>query len=97
MTVLTTGNVGCPKPIRDAYREDGDWSLYTRAFMKHLKQQRHALDELAELCNAQPAALLCYEADFTRCHRTYVARAIAQRSAVPVRHITAAGLVADAE
>lgn len=88
--------LGCPKSIRDAYKEDGDWSRYTRAFMKHLKQQRGAIDDLGKLCAEQPTALLCYEADYTRCHRTYVARALANPAAV-IWHITADGLKADQE
>jgi uncharacterized protein (DUF488 family) len=87
--------LGCPKPIRDAYKEGGDWARYTRAFMKHLDAQQPAVEELAKLCETQRTALLCYEADFHRCHRTYVARAVAERSGAQVRHITAAGLVND--
>jgi uncharacterized protein (DUF488 family) len=86
--------LGCPKPIRDQYREDGDWARYTSGFMRHLKAQQPALDELAALTSTQAAALLCFEADFQRCHRTYVARALAQRSGAQVCHITATGLVA---
>jgi uncharacterized protein (DUF488 family) len=85
--------LGCPKPIRDAYREDGDWVRYTKAYMKHLRQQQPAVEELAALCDAAPTALLCYEADFNRCHRTYVARAVAERSGARVCHITASGPV----
>jgi uncharacterized protein (DUF488 family) len=87
--------LGCPRPIRDQYRKDGDWQRYTRDFMAHLRQQQPALEELVGLTNAQPAALLCYEADFNRCHRTYVARAAAELSAAGICHITADGLVAD--
>ena len=87
--------LGCPKPIRDAYRADGDWQRYTTAFMQHLAGQQQALETLGLLCSAQPTALLCYEADFNRCHRTYVARAVARHSGVQVAHITAAGLVVD--
>jgi uncharacterized protein (DUF488 family) len=89
--------LGCPKPIRDAYKEDGDWARYTRAFMKHLDAQHAAVDELTQICAGQSTALLCYEADFNRCHRTYVARAVAERSGAHIRHITAAGLVDDSK
>jgi uncharacterized protein (DUF488 family) len=89
--------LGCPKPIRDAYKEDGDWARYTRAFMKHLAAQQAAVDELAKLCENQPSALLCYEADFNRCHRTYVARAVAEHSGAQICHITTAGLVDDSK
>lgn len=53
------------------------------------------VDELAALTIAQPTALLCYEADFDRCHRTYVARAVAKVTGAQVCHITADGLVSD--
>jgi uncharacterized protein (DUF488 family) len=88
--------LGCPKPIRDAYTKEGDWARYTRSFMQHLAQQRQAIDELASLAHEAPTALLCYEADFNRCHRTYVARAVAKRSiGAPVRHITPEGTIDD--
>jgi uncharacterized protein (DUF488 family) len=89
--------LGCPKPIRDTYRGDGDWARYTRSYLQHLDQQEPALEELASLSEAQPTALLCYEADFNRCHRTYVARAVAELSGACVGHITASGLVREAE
>jgi uncharacterized protein (DUF488 family) len=89
--------LGCPKPIRDAYKQDGDWARYTRAFMQHLDAQQGAVEELTRLCEAQPTALLCYEADFNRCHRTYVARAVAERSSAEIGHITSAELVDDGQ
>ena len=67
--------LGCPKPIRDQYRLDGDWKRYTVAFMDHLRQQSAAVLDLAAVCRRSTAALLCYEADSTRCHRTYEASA----------------------
>jgi uncharacterized protein (DUF488 family) len=87
--------LGCPKPIRDAFRRDGDWDRYTRAYLDHMRRQQPALAELAALSAAEPTALLCYEADFNRCHRTYVARAVAERSGALVRHITASGILED--
>jgi len=87
--------LGCPKPIRDAYKEDGDWVRYTRAFMNHLHLQQHSIEELAIAVQAQRTALLCYEADFNRCHRTYVARAVAAINQLLICHITAAGLISD--
>jgi uncharacterized protein (DUF488 family) len=87
--------LGCPRPIRDQYRDDGDWQRYTEGFMAHLDQQQPALEELASLTAEQPTALLCYEADFNRCHRTYVARAVAKSRDTEVLHITAEGVIPD--
>jgi len=80
--------LGCPKPIRDAYKEDGDWARYTQAFMQHLRQQQAAIEQLAQTAGTQPTALLCYEADFNTCHRTYVAEAVAVKTGSSVCHIT---------
>jgi uncharacterized protein (DUF488 family) len=88
--------LGCPKVIRDRYREDGDWVRYTQSYMKHLRQQQSAVEGLVAATDAQPTALLCYEADFNRCHRTYVAHAVAAQSGSAVCHITAAGLIKEA-
>lgn len=88
-------SLGCPKPIRDRHRANKDWTEYTAAFMKHLGTQRAAVDELAQVCAERPAALLCYEADAGRCHRTYVARGIAAVSGGEVFHINATGILGD--
>ena len=50
--------LGCPKPIRDQYRLDGDWKQYTVAFMAHLRQQAAAVRDLAEVCGRSTVALL---------------------------------------
>jgi uncharacterized protein (DUF488 family) len=88
--------LGCPKPIRDAYREDGDWARYTKAFLQHMGRQQTAIQDLVALTKEKRTALLCYEADFNRCHRTYVARAVAEQAGSSVCHITAEGLVREA-
>jgi len=85
--------LGCPKPIRDAHKADHDWARYTHDFLAHLRQQGPALETLAGLALARPTAVMCFEADFNRCHRTYVARAIADRAGAVVAHLVGAGVV----
>ncbi len=87
MGYLHIRSLGCPKDIRDRYRTDGDWAAYTTAFLKHLDEQAAAIEDLAALCQTKSAALLCYEADAERCHRTYVARAVAAKLDGDVLHI----------
>lgn len=88
-------SLGCPKPIRDRYRAVQDWGAYTASFMEYLGTQATAIDELARLCAEQPSAVLCYEADPGRCHRTYVARAAAAVVGGEVLHITSDAIVPD--
>jgi len=83
-------NLGCPKSVRDRYREDGNWKRYTEDFLKHLKTQGAAIAGLSDLVNSSNCALLCYEADFNFCHRSMVANAVRDYCGASVRHIKAA-------
>lgn len=79
--------LGCPKPVRDGYRQDGDWKRYTTGFLNHLKSQRDAIAELASLVQSSTCALLCYEANFNFCHRSMVADAVNKHCGADVAHI----------
>lgn len=83
-------DLGCPKPVRDRYREDGNWKRYTEGFVKHLKMQQAAIAELSDLAGSSNCALLCYEADFNFCHRSIVANAVRDYCGADVEHIKAA-------
>jgi uncharacterized protein (DUF488 family) len=86
---LHAPQLGCPKPIRQRYQTDGDWAAYTKSFFAHLRKQRAAITELAKLAQTTSACLVCFEADFTLCHRTYVARETHKHGAPSVVHLTA--------
>jgi uncharacterized protein (DUF488 family) len=88
--------LGCPKPVRDRYKADGDWQVYTRGFLAHLSSQKAEIDDLTRVARAQQACLVCFEADFGACHRTYVARAAHGAGAPAVQHLTARTVLADA-
>jgi len=79
--------LGCPRPIRTRYRNDGSWSRYTRDFLAHLAIQREPLESLVAVSRDRVCCLLCFEADFNACHRTYVARAAHDAGAPPVVHL----------
>ncbi|WP_261533404.1 DUF488 domain-containing protein [Burkholderia multivorans] len=83
-------DLGCPKQVRDRYREDGNWKRYTEGFLKHLKTQKVAIAELSELAGSSNCVLLCYEADFNFCHRSMVANAVRDYCGADVAHIKAA-------
>jgi uncharacterized protein (DUF488 family) len=78
--------LGCPKPIRDRHKETADWGRYIRDFKIYLAGQDEALAELRATVAAARTCLLCYEADYNRCHRTFVAEAISG-SGDEIRHI----------
>ena len=88
--------LGCPKPVRDKYREDGDWANYTRGFLGHLDTVKTEVRNLAATARDYRACLVCFEADCSACHRTYVARAVRASGGPAVHHLTAKTVFADA-
>jgi len=84
--------LGCPKPIRNQYREDGSWARYTAGFLHYLAQQDDVIAELSAMAATTTCALLCFEADYRYCHRSMVADAMHVASGLQVRHLQAAAL-----
>ena len=82
-------DLGCPKTVRDRYRDDGNWKRYTDGFLKYLKTQDAAIAKLSDLVRSSNCALLCYEADFNFCHRSMVAKAVRDYCSAGVEHIQA--------
>jgi uncharacterized protein DUF488 len=70
-------------------RATGDLQGFFAAFRKHLARQGPLLDQLARTLTGS-VALLCYERDPSRCHRSVVAAALARRVGAPVRHLAVA-------
>lgn len=88
--------LGCPKPVRDKYRQDGDWAEYTRGFLIHLDTVKAEVRKLVATARDSRTCLVCFEADFSACHRSYVARAVRAAGGPAVHHLTAKTVVADA-
>ena len=88
--------LGCPRPVRDRYKADGDWRTYTQGFLAHLATEQAEVTDLVRAAQAQQACLVCFEADFGACHRTYVARAAHACGAPAVQHLSAKTVFADA-
>jgi uncharacterized protein (DUF488 family) len=87
ITYVHTSGMGCPKSVRDRYKRDGDWAVYTRGFLAHLNSQTEEVAQLARSSAQSTTCLVCFEADFNRCHRTYVARAAAKLNGIAVAHL----------
>ena len=88
--------LGCPKEIRQRFKLDADWGTYERSFCRYLKTQSEAVHELARVAKRETACLLCFEADYNKCHRSLVARAALACGAPHLVHLTRETEVADA-
>lgn len=87
--------LGCPKPVRDRYKTDHDWAAYTKGFLAHLATEQREVADLAIAARERRACLVCFEADFNHCHRTYVARAARLAGGPEVHHLTPRTVLAD--
>lgn len=88
--------LGCPKSIRDNYKVDNNWGKYEKAFLTHLALRSAELKELAEIAKSTSSCLVCFEADFTKCHRRLVAQATVANNKLQLAHITAETIVLEA-
>ncbi len=79
--------LGTPKPLRDEVRRTHDYPAFFAAMDELMATQPEALQTALELARAQPAALLCFEANPAECHRISVVRAMQQVAAEPLEII----------
>jgi uncharacterized protein (DUF488 family) len=86
--------LGDPKPGREAARR-GEIKSFQSIFEDHLQlpETKAALQIAAAICQAEVAALLCFERNPQLCHRTLVAKRLTDVCSLSVRHL---GVVHDA-
>ena len=80
--------LGTPPEGRLAGRRrewDRFWSIVGEKLAR--PEAELALQEAAEIAEAAPSCLLCYEADWQICHRRRVAEILAQRHGFAVSHL----------
>ncbi len=82
--------LGCPKPVREQYKQDNNWKRYTQGFLEHLNNQDQAIAYVADTAAYSNCALLCYEADYHFCHRSMVANAVREYNGMDIVHINSA-------
>ncbi|MBI5231281.1 MAG: DUF488 domain-containing protein [Coriobacteriales bacterium] len=70
-------DLGNPKRYRDALKDGWAFEEFAAEFMALLELSLPVLAELGEVAASKRACLLCFEADPNRCHRSLVAKALA--------------------
>lgn len=89
---LHVPELGCPKPVRNQYRDDANWTRYTKGFLQYLDTQSDVVAEVAAMASTTTCALLCFEADYNFCHRSMVANAVNVVGGLQVKHLQASAL-----
>ena len=65
--------LGCPNSIRNPYKEDGDWSLYSKRYKEFLQTRLDDVVDITGLALTSNCCLLCFERDANFCHRSFIA------------------------
>ena len=80
--------LGTPPEGRLADRRR-EWDRFWRIVEEKLASAEAELDlqQAAEIAEAAPSCLLCYEADWRVCHRRRIAEILVQRNGFAVRHL----------
>jgi len=78
--------LGSPKKIRHKLRADRNYQAFFKAFDRHLQKQNALLLELTEELSGN-IALMCYEKDYTLCHRLSVVDALAEMLDITPKHL----------
>lgn len=80
--------LGTPAELRHALKSGTlAFSEFAPQFETLLAERGEDLDALLALARSQPVALMCWEEDPARCHRSIVAKALVARSANPIEVI----------
>jgi uncharacterized protein (DUF488 family) len=72
--------LGTPPDIRNRYKKNGDFARLRRDYLVYLDTQGPEIAALRELAAQGGCALLCFERDPAKCHRSILAEVLAGRS-----------------
>ncbi len=73
---LDISELGTPKELRNELRNTGNFEAFRKEYLKILKTKFLELKKITSLMNEHNVVLLCFEKDYTQCHRTIIAEEI---------------------
>ena len=83
-------DLGTSKEMRDKLYKDYDYRSFFKAYAKSLAGKEATIDKiLSDVTHGENVALLCFEKEATKCHRSILARAIKKRdgNGLEIKHI----------
>lgn len=79
--------LGTPKALREELRRTKDLQTFFATMALLIAEQPAAVAQALQIAQAQPSALLCFEAQVAECHRLVVAQAMQHAATMPVEVI----------
>ncbi len=71
--------LGSPKLIRNEYKKTKDWNTFSYRYQIYLQEQTQSINQIKKLLKDN-CCLLCFEADYEKCHRVFVARKLKEET-----------------
>jgi uncharacterized protein (DUF488 family) len=88
ISYLLIKELGSPKELRKKVKSDGDYGYFFEKYNAYLDGKSEYIKRLIDIAEKKTICLLCYEADFNRCHRKTVADRIAESSkCIDISHL----------
>ena len=80
--------LGAPRDIRHALRASNDWDVYRHAYLELLHEKQQVLAQVEYLSSNRRICLMCFEEDFSVCHRSLISEKMQQLGMVlKVKHL----------
>lgn len=70
-------DLGTPRAMRHQLRDDGDYETFFKAYSEHLDEHKETVNELVGAAKAKTVCLMCFEDDYTECHRSVLSAKLA--------------------
>lgn len=82
-------SLGSPSYLRKKVYQDKDFESFFEEYEKHLETCHNSLEELYKVVSEKLSCLLCFEREYTNCHRSVVADKVSRinGTALEVKHI----------
>jgi uncharacterized protein (DUF488 family) len=87
---VSASALGTPKQLRNELKETGNYRTFFDKYRTGLESKFNHIDKIRDMVNeGEKVALLCFERDATKCHRSVLSEMIKKRdgNGLKVKHI----------
>ncbi len=81
---LHIGELGSPKDLRELYKANNDVDWFMIRYKSYLEGINGPFSRVKKLVEQPGTCLMCFERDFTLCHRSVIAEKLKESGALPI-------------
>lgn len=76
--------LGSQREIRKEYRSNNNWIWFSNQYNTYLESQENEIERLFDVIWQENCCLMCFEADYTLCHRSLLIEHLQEESEQPL-------------